>query len=315
MQLKKRWQIIIWILVAALLVWAVRDMDWTSVWAAVSHIRPVWLGLLLLFNLFTMACFGLPWWLILRSFGQRVSLWTLILYRIAGFGWSYFIPGPFIGGEPLQVLALRRANVPMSVAVASVALDRVLEWLVNLGVMLIGLGILSQLVALPLALRSLTMVVVVGVLAAMLLYMVAAFTGRKPLTQLLPRLPRLSVTIVYTIRDAELRLAEVGLPSLLGPVLMVALSWLLVLLDYWLLMALLGLRLSLWQLLAAITVNRVAFLVPIPAGLGAVEGSQILVMHLLGLDVSIGLAHSLLSRVRDMLTGALGLFISARLMR
>lgn len=315
MCIKKRWQLLIWILVVALVVWAIQDIQWAAVWAPVSRLHPLWLGLLLLFNLFTMACFGLPWWLILRTLGQRVSLWALILHRIAGFGWSYFIPGPFIGGEPWQVLALRRRAVPMSVAVTSVALDRALEWLVNLGVMLAGLGILLQLVALPIAVRLAALVAVAAVLMALLLYIGAAFTGRRPLTRVLPHLPRLPAPWAHAVREAEARLAQAGLRSLAGPVLAVMVSWVLVLLDYWLLMAMLGLRLSLWRLLAVITVNRVAFLVPVPAGLGAVEGSQILVMHLLGLDVSIGLAHSLLSRLRDMITGALGLFISARLMR
>lgn len=289
-------------------------MDWAAVWAPILRLHPLWLVLLLLFNLFTMACFGLPWWLILRTLGQRVTLWALVLYRIAGFGWSYFIPGPFIGGEPLQVLALRRWHVPLSVAVASVALDRVLEWLVNLVVMLAGLGILSQLVTLPALLRILTLTLVVAVLIVIMIYIGATFSGHRPLARVLPRLSRLPATVVHTLVDAEVRLARAGLRSLLGPVVGVMASWLLVLLDYWLLMAMLGLRLSLWQLLAAITVNRVAFLVPVPAGLGALESSQILVMHLLGLDVSIGLAHSLLSRLRDMLTGGLGLLISTRLM-
>lgn len=315
--MKKRSLLIIWILVAALVWWSVRDLDLAQVWVPLAQLKPLALVGLFLLDLFILSAFGLPWWYVLRALGQRVPLIAVVLYRIAGFGWSYFIPGPFIGGEPLQVMALeRRHGVPVPVALASVALDRILEWLVNLLVVILGLGMLAQLVALSPLLRGLVLLATVGFLLTCALYFIAVWRGRHPLSRLMGRLPTALQSklarMVPLVRDTEDQLAQAGARHLGWPLLLVALSWLFVLFDYWLLMAMLGQRLTVWQLLAAITINRVAFLVPVPGGVGAVEASQVLVMRLLGLDPTIGLAHSLVVRVRDVITGGFGVLWSLR---
>jgi len=315
--MKKRSLLIIWILVAALVWWSVRDLDLAQVWVPLAQLQPLALAALFLLDVFILSAFGLPWWYILRALGQRVPLIAVVLYRIAGFGWSYFIPGPFIGGEPLQVMALeRRHGVPMPVALASVALDRILEWLVNLLVVILGLGMLAQLVALSPWLRGLVLMATVGLLLSFILYFVAVWRGQRPLSTLMQRLPTALQSKAARMRplvsDTENQLAQAGARHLGWPLLLVALSWVFVLFDYWLLMAMLGQRMTVWQLLAAITINRVAFLVPVPGGVGAVEASQILVMRLLGLDPTIGLAHSLAVRVRDIITGGFGVLWSLR---
>ena len=313
MHIGKRWLGLIWILVGGLVWWSLRDLNWGAVWQPLSRLHPVWLVGLLLLDTLILSCFGLPWWMILKSLGQRVSLRAIVSYRIAGFGWSYFIPGPFIGGEPFQVLALERLHgVPVSAALASVALDRLLEWFINLIIVILGLGMLAQLMALSPLLRGLFVAVTLGVVGALLAYLMVVWRGARPLAHLLGRWPRVPPRLSTLIAETEHQLAQAGARQLGLPLLVVAASWVLVLLDYWLLMAMLGQQLTIWQLLAAITINRVAFLVPVPGGVGAVEASQVLVMRWLGLDPAIGLAHSLVVRMRDVLTGGAGLLWSMR---
>jgi uncharacterized membrane protein YbhN (UPF0104 family) len=50
---------------------------------------------------------------------------------------------------------------------------------------------------------------------------------------------------------------------------------------------------------------------PVPAGLGALEASQVFALQALGYDAALGLSLSLLIRLRDLLFGGLGLALAA----
>jgi uncharacterized membrane protein YbhN (UPF0104 family) len=71
--------------------------------------------------------------------------------------------------------------------------------------------------------------------------------------------------------------------------------------------------LTLWQALAGMTLLQIAFMFPLPAGLGAMEASQVFLMGALGFPPAAGLTMSLLMRGRDMLIGGLGLLRAGRL--
>jgi len=90
-------------------------------------------------------------------------------------------------------------------------------------------------------------------------------------------------------------------------------TWVGMVFEYWLLTRFLGLRLSLSQVISALVAARLAFLTPLPGGLGALEASQVLALQSLGLDPSYGVSVSLLIRIRDILFGGAGLFILASL--
>jgi len=61
------------------------------------------------------------------------------------------------------------------------------------------------------------------------------------------------------------------------------------------------------QAATALVAARIAILLPMPAGLGALEASQALAMSSLGLDPAYGVAIALLIRGRDVLLGLSGL--------
>lgn len=100
--------------------------------------------------------------------------------------------------------------------------------------------------------------------------------------------------------------------ALSGALLISAVSWGLILAEYWLSMSFLGLRLTPIQLVTAVTINRLAFLAPLPGGLGALESAQVLAMTTLGLNPAIGISQGLIIRARDVLVGGLGVWWGAR---
>jgi uncharacterized membrane protein YbhN (UPF0104 family) len=87
------------------------------------------------------------------------------------------------------------------------------------------------------------------------------------------------------------------------------------LLEYWVTLQFLGVQVDLLQAVAVLTAAMIAFLFPLPGGLGALEASQVLAMTALGLNPALGLSVSLLIRARDISLGGLGLLIGGMLAR
>jgi len=86
-----------------------------------------------------------------------------------------------------------------------------------------------------------------------------------------------------------------------------ALSWLGIIGEFWLMTYVLQLNLTLFEAITALLAARVAILLPMPAGLGALEASQVLAMRVLGLPASAGVTLGILIRMRDVLLGLVGL--------
>jgi uncharacterized membrane protein YbhN (UPF0104 family) len=56
---------------------------------------------------------------------------------------------------------------------------------------------------------------------------------------------------------------------------------------------------------------QIAFMAPLPAGLGVVEASQVFALTAMGFSTAAGLTMSLLMRGRDILFGGVGLLLAS----
>lgn len=314
----------LWALALLLLWWASRDLDLVSVWQTLKRLSILQLVILTLVNLTVLLTLSGRWWVVLRGLGQRVSYLHLSAYRLAAFGVSYFTPGPQFGGEPLQVYLLQRRHaVPLTTGTVSVTLEKVIELVGNFTFLLIGLAFIARLeffdgqagtgllllalllLALPLAL--------IGVIAR----------GKRPFSGLMMRVPGgirnrlsrwdrwqsgvLSIEMEITVFFRESRSALV---AAMGFSL---LTWILLVAEYWLMLRFLDLSLRLDETIAVLTTARLAFLTPLPGGLGALEAGQAFAFQRLGFSLAEGLSVGLLIRARDVLFGALGLLLGSML--
>jgi uncharacterized protein (TIRG00374 family) len=290
---------------------------------------------LLALNALIVLSFSGRWWLILRALGQHVPYLSLSAHRLGAFGVSYFTPGTQFGGEPLQVYLIDQGHaVPLSAAITSVTLDKTIELLVNFSVLAAGVIILllAQGTILPVILPGLA---AHGALAfsALLLAVPAAFlaavwAGARPVGRSVALISRLLGSADGPRQGWRARLAPAVLragealsavdelataffrhhPRAVVLALIISIvSWMGMLAEYWLMAGFLGARLTLLQAILALTAARVAFLLPLPGGLGALEASQALAMSALGFDAALGVSLALLIRGRDMLFGVIGL--------
>jgi glycosyltransferase 2 family protein len=301
------------------LLWlALRDVPFVQVLEAISHLNAWQIALLALANALILGLGSLRWWWILRALQIRLPFIDLLGYRLAGFGVSYLTPGPQFGGEPLQVYLLRRRHgVGSSTALASVYFDKLIELFANFVFLITGVVVAAQIGML----RGVPAVWLVGFVPLLAFlpagHLLALRFGKRPLSHAAGWMSArvkspLLARIWHETLQAETKLAEFvrGNPRTLLAVLAVsALVWVVEVAEFYAMLIFLGGQSGLAQSMGILTAARIAFLMPLPAGLGALEGGLLLASTAAGLPPALGIAASLVIRARDTLLALAGVWI------
>ncbi len=296
-----------------LLWWTFRQVAFEQVWATLSQLNIIQITIWLLINVGLVTLMTGRWWLILRSLGHHLPYLALTRYLLGSFAVSYFTPGPQFGGEPIQILALRQYHgIPGTTSTASVGLDKLLELIANFSFLLFGVTIALTGTWLSDVWRKPGLALAMSLLSIPLTYLLLMLAGKRPLNRLIGYLPRkiAQTWVSLALRNVEMEMSAfcIDFPKTVFQATLVSISvWLGMVFEYWLITYFLGLRLSLMQVVSALTAARLAFLTPLPGGLGALEASQVLALQTLGLDPAYGISISLLIRLRDILFGLVGL--------
>lgn len=311
----------LWIvLLTSLLYFALRNAPLPEIWNVLKQLRLWQIGVLFVLNTAVITLMTARWWVIVHAENPSVPFLPLIGYRLAVFGLSYFTPGPQVGGEPLQVLYLqRRYGLTLARATSAVIMDKLLEFLVNF--LLLGIGawavIRVGLISNSGASLNLSLIGLATVLAWPLVHIILLYHGRLPVSSILrsqPFIPQKNKGI-RLVKVAE-RLASAfcrrQLRAMSVSILFSALALAGIAMEYYLMVSFLGMRLNAVEVFAALTAMQVSFLFPLPAGLGALEASQVLALGAFGQPVSAAISLTLLIRGRDILTGGLGLLLASR---
>lgn len=311
---------LLWLIVPLLLIWAFRDISLSQVSLVLHRLLPIQVALLIGLNLVILFLFSSRWWLITRQQGHYLPYINLVFYRLAAFGISYYTPGPQFGGEPLQVHLLRRHHrVPTDTAVAGVTLDKLLELSVNFTILFAGLAlVLLGSPLLDFGFSSLPLFAA-SIFILPLTYLIFIMLGFRPMARLLQKLDFLTDRYALLARlhsaalSTELQVSSISRSQprlIIISFLLSLLTWALAILEYHLTLTFLGASLTLPQTITLLTAARIAFLTPLPGGIGALEAGQVLTISALGFDPALGISASLIIRARDLTLGAIGLIIA-----
>ncbi len=315
------------LLAAALLAWVLAQVPLREAWLVLRRLSLADVLALTALNGLVLLVLNGRWWLILRAQGYRPPFLILTGHRLAAFGVSYFTPGPHFGGEPLQVaLVERHHGVPRATAVAAVTLDKLLELLVNFLFLSLGVGLVLQKGFLGKNVGWETVVFPFLLLVTTLLFLIATWRGQYPIVRLLRLLGRLPLwqhprwgnsyrrasALLQESECQATQFCQSAPQAVLGALLISVVSWALLIAEYALMLRFLNVPLNPAQTIAMLTAARVAYLLPTPSGLGALEAGQVFMLQLLGFGPAAAIGASLLIRLRDVLLGILGLFWAAR---
>ena len=312
--MKKSWKVVFWLLALALIGYTLSIVPLDDVGDTLGSLKPIQIALLVLLNAAIISLFALRWWVLLRTQGYRVPFRAAIRYRLAAFGVSYFTPGPQFGGEPLQVYFLHHNHaIPTTDAVASLSLDKLLELLSNFTFLAFGVIMITSRGLLNFAENIFLSVVVLALATLPWLYLMGLTQNIKPFSKLARgsarKFPK-SVRFATAVQHSETQMSDFCRRhpvKIMGLMLLSGVVWAALVFEYWLMLYFLGTQLNLWHTLVFITAARLAFLAPLPGGLGSLEISQVLAAQTLGLSTSLGVSIGLLIRLRDISFGLLGL--------
>lgn len=308
----------IWLGILGLLAFAVRDVRLDEVLSVLAKLSRGQLTWLVVLNAVIILLLSVRWWMILRGFGYALGLVDLVRLRLAAFAVNYFTPGPQFGGEPLQVAVLhRRFGIPVPGAASGVGIDKLIELAANLGFLLLGLGLViaGELFDLPmqppaaitLALLAALPVAYLGVLRMGVTPFAALAGWVAQRTGAVGRL-RSTMTTVAQVEKSAGRFCRREPRVLVGAFLISTLTWAFMVLEFWWMADFLGVRMSVVQTIATLAVVRLAFLTPLPGGLGALEVSLAWLGESMGWGAAMGISLGVLIRTRDLLLGGLGLW-------
>jgi uncharacterized protein (TIRG00374 family) len=306
-------RVLLVIVLGCLLYFALRNAPLIEIGGTLRKLQ-LWQILVLLgLNTVIYVLIALRWWLIVHVENKTISFLPLLAIRVAVFGVSYFTLGPQVGGEPLQVLYLQR-NYGMTYtrATSTVVMDKLLEFLANF--VLLGIGLTAIIQAGIFSTNGYGSLASLGGLIVLLLWppihIILLYHGKYPISKVLRKFS--NNKIVRFIAASE-RMAGTfcrrHLGSLLSAIFVSLLAAFGMVVEFFCITLFLGIHLSFWQTIAAWTAGWLAFLVPLPGGLGALEASQVFALGAFGISAVSAIGVTLLIRARDLLIGGLGLLL------
>lgn len=283
-------------IVLALLVLFARKVQWRETWAAVTGANPWIYAAALVINLGSAWTKAVRWWAFLRPVGVR-SLWTVTQATFAGLALNNILVAN--GGEAARVIFVaRHAHVPGASVLATVALERLFEFLGYV----VMLSLAALLLPLPAALGAAKPVGLVGLVAigALLVYLVrtpsAAERAAPTPTSLLHRARAYGSRFLGALR-------EVSSPGRFAIGLaMAVLGWVLQIATYHLTAVAAGLPISIVGTISAILAVNLGFAIrATPGNVGVFQLIYAGVAAGYGLDADAAVAVALMIQAQQII--------------
>jgi uncharacterized protein (TIRG00374 family) len=282
---------------------------------ALAHASPRGLAAYLLLTALVLLGYALRWQLLATAVGGHVPLSRLLRARLAGDAVGTLVPSAKLAGEPLRIALARGNDTSTAQSTAGVALDRLLEVIGNTLAALVYVAVFCVVrgagsAGPPSIALAVTMMLLLMALAALL---IRWRLGQRPLALFYgPRArgvaPRLAVWMdgLRHVEDHVIRFfhqhPRAFVLGLLASLLIEGLNVAL----YHTLLAAFGIALELPVLLLVLVGGGVARAVPVPAGLGALEATQVAIGAAAG-QPELGFVIGVIVRLHETLLLGLGL--------
>ena len=117
-------------LMAVFLYWAFKDIDAAAVWTTMREASLLWLGIIVVTTLATIALRAWRWIVLMRPFTSSVTIWDASLALAVCYGANFFVPR---SGEALRVVSLKwHHSLSMGSTAATVVVERIIDmvWLI-----------------------------------------------------------------------------------------------------------------------------------------------------------------------------------------
>jgi len=300
---------------ALIFFWVLKIVGWQEIKNALL-VFTGWQGLAILFITFLMAVFGTwKWKAILDGKGQKISFREMWRIYLATFSIRLLAPILIVGAEIFQGYMLKkRDEVPWPQGMSSVILDRILEWTVNLIVILFGAVFFLLTIGIPpMKLLVCASIIILFFIAAISFFYVKAFK-KQSMTRFLGRfmnngqenhLLEIEKEIFSFFKPRKQNMWKVFILNFLRTGLMILRTWLLIIF--------LGGKISFLSAMSVLGFTYLAMIIPIPTSLGSHEAVQSFAFNYLHLKTATATAFTMIIRGAELMVALLGIFILFRL--
>jgi uncharacterized protein (TIRG00374 family) len=262
---------------------------------------------------------AIKWQYVLRSMNIRVPLMLLFKIYLVGYAASYITPVVYVGGEFFLGYMLReKYNVSWRKALASVAIDKMLEAAIWISAIFAGAVLFFLEAGVPLTSKAL--MAGMGLIALFAAFIVIVFIfllRKKSLATILVKLLHLSHSsfgklLVGMEKDFFIFFSPKNKKYAVVILKLALLKYALIWLRNVFLIFYLAKTLSLVGGLISFGFLQLAYVLPIPGAVGAQEGILSLVFARIGFDIGTGTVFALLLRGAELTIVATGLFFLFR---
>lgn len=286
----------------------------TEIWLSLKAFKLLHFGVFLFLSLLNFMLYNLRWYLILKKIcKKRLSFWQLFFHRMSGFAIGYITPSAQTGGEPLRIMLLEDDGVPNKIAASSVIIDKGLEFAALF--VFIALGILVALFdgAMPIEMKNLSFFLLLLIMVVISWFYYSSVKNMGVFSSVLRffKLNRFKKVKVFEdkIIEIEDEMAYfyknyLGTFFVLAGISLVITSFLL--LEHFLVARFLGVNLTFSQTFLVSTIPYIAYAIPIPGGLGVLEGGHAAIFAALGVSIN-AFVLVFIIRIRDLFFVVIGL--------
>jgi glycosyltransferase 2 family protein len=313
----KRFLVISLILGIALFLMFIVKLGKSAIQLITSNFNLPYLGIYAVLSILAFLPLAWRWQVILKAHGKKINIWKLLKQTIAGYAVSYITPAARIGGEPLRAYMLKKeCRVDLKTGSSSIIIDKFVELLGSVLYGVLGLGLLMFVPEAPRIIKLVLggIVVLVFLLLSFLYYRLVKRKGFFSYIFVLLHLSKFSKSnkILEALIETEEKIGHFfreHKKTFLIAFFFYCVSGAIFIIEFKFLFLGIGINISIAELILIITFLGVINFVPVPAALGVLEAGQSGLFYLLKGEGSIGLAFSLLVRIRNFSFVALGFLI------
>lgn len=304
------------LLTLILLIWHIGPV---RIFEATAALGPAALLVILLpsFLMYLVEAYG--WRLTLGRHASQVSFWRLLVIRTAGELVNMTTPAAYVGGEPLKAYLLKRHQVPMVEAAASVVLAKTTMTIAQVAFILLGIALGLWVLQTSSSAGRLVLAAVAGVgllLFGTVLFIVVQRRGLFMGMLGLLRACRIRIPFLeereHNLQSLDWAILNFYIDRRAGFFLSTGaffLGWLAEALEVYAMLHYLG---ASPDVLGAVAIAALSVFVKggtffIPGSLGAQEGGNLAILLAFGYPDVLGMAFALLRRLRELVWIAIGL--------
>ncbi len=294
--------------------------DIQDIWQELRNFSIIKFILVLAIGIFNSYLFSLRWEVVAKALfkEKKIPGIAFFLDRLAGYSVSYVTPVAQLGGEPLRIMLIQEEGLPPKVATSSTIIEKALEISATILFLAIGcfLVCLNPEFAEPARSTLIVFSVIMTVLVVLFYYF--SFQNKSIFSSAL-RLLQLHRLKYFRDRlsgletfEKEMNLFYKQHPRALLAIMLISIATQLVmLLEHFLIAYFMGFRMSFVQTFLVANIPYVAFLMPMPGGIGALESGMAAIFSVSGIPLN-PIAFVLILRIRDFLMVIVGFVRSSQ---